>query len=39
MRQYVDLRHGDTPAAVSIARTVRDTLVVGGIELKSFTDG
>jgi UPF0271 protein len=31
--------HGDTPAAVSIARTVRDTLVVGGIELKSFTDG
>ncbi|CAN7745862.1 LamB/YcsF family protein [Rhizobium sp. LjRoot258] len=31
--------HGDTPAAVSIARTVRDTLVGGGIELKSFTDG
>lgn len=31
--------HGDTPAAVSIARAVRDALVSDGVELKSFTDG
>lgn len=31
--------HGDTPAAVSIARAVRDTLVANGVELKGFLDG
>ncbi|MER9203853.1 LamB/YcsF family protein [Mesorhizobium sp. M0933] len=30
--------HGDTPAAVSIARAVRDALVSNDVELKSFTD-
>ncbi|MDL2410310.1 5-oxoprolinase subunit PxpA [Rhizobium calliandrae] len=29
--------HGDTPAAVSIARTLRESLVKGGVELKPFT--
>ncbi|MCA1408606.1 LamB/YcsF family protein [Ensifer sp. IC3342] len=31
--------HGDTPAAVSIARSVRDALVQNGVALKSFTHG
>ncbi|ARQ13279.1 LamB/YcsF family protein (plasmid) [Rhizobium etli] len=31
--------HGDTSAAVSIARAVRDALVSDGVELKSFNDG
>ncbi|UWU25409.1 LamB/YcsF family protein (plasmid) [Rhizobium sp. CB3060] len=31
--------HGDTPAAVSIARAVRDALVGNGVELQSFNDG
>ncbi|ASP73323.1 LamB/YcsF family protein [Sinorhizobium meliloti] len=31
--------HGDTMAAVSIARSVRDALVQDGVELKSFTHG
>jgi UPF0271 protein len=30
--------HGDTPAAVSIARTLRQTLEARGVELKSFVD-
>ncbi|KKA10843.1 hypothetical protein VP03_27110 [Sinorhizobium meliloti] len=31
--------HGDTPAAVSIARSVREELVRNGVKLKSFTHG
>ncbi len=31
--------HGDTPAAVSIARAVRDALIQDGVELKSFIHG
>lgn len=31
--------HGDTPAAVSIARSVREALAQDGVELKSFTHG
>jgi UPF0271 protein len=31
--------HGDTPAAVAVARTLRDTLVSRGIELKAFAHG
>jgi UPF0271 protein len=31
--------HGDTPAAVVIAHTLRDTLVSRGVELKSFAHG
>ncbi|MGE4064506.1 MAG: LamB/YcsF family protein [Rhodospirillaceae bacterium] len=31
--------HGDTPAAVAIARTVRETLADRGIALKSFVNG
>ncbi len=31
--------HGDTPAAVSIARSVREALVQVGVEMKSFTHG
>lgn len=31
--------HGDTQAAVAIARAVRDALSSGGVELKSFVDG
>jgi len=31
--------HGDTPAAVQIARAVRDALNRGGVQLKSFVDG
>ncbi len=31
--------HGDTPAAVSIAQAVRDTLLSEGVVLKSFVDG
>lgn len=30
--------HGDTPAAISIARSVRHALVSNGFELKSFTN-
>lgn len=30
--------HGDTPAAVAIARTLRRTLEARGVELKSFVD-
>ena len=30
--------HGDTPAAVPIARTLRPTLEARGVELKSFVD-
>jgi len=30
--------HGDTPAAISIARTLRQTLEARGVELKSFVD-
>lgn len=30
--------HGDTPAAVVIARTLRETLEARGVELKSFVD-
>jgi UPF0271 protein len=30
--------HGDTPAAVSIARRLRDTLASRGVELKPFAD-
>lgn len=30
--------HGDTPAAVAIARTLRQTLEARGVELKSFVD-
>ncbi|MER9474935.1 5-oxoprolinase subunit PxpA [Mesorhizobium sp. M0520] len=31
--------HGDTPAAVAIARTLRDMLFNRGVELKPFVDG
>ncbi|MEI5680773.1 5-oxoprolinase subunit PxpA [Mesorhizobium sp. CCNWLW179-1] len=31
--------HGDTPAAVSIARRVRHTIIAQGIELRPFVDG
>lgn len=31
--------HGDTPAAVAIARTLRDMLVSRSVELKPFVDG
>ncbi|QRM33019.1 LamB/YcsF family protein [Microvirga sp. VF16] len=31
--------HGDTPSAVAVARTLRDTLISQGIELKAFTNG
>ena len=31
--------HGDTPAAVAVARTLRETLVSRGIELKAFAHG
>lgn len=31
--------HGDTPAAVAIARTLRETLAAEGIALKPFTHG
>ncbi|MBL8581085.1 MAG: LamB/YcsF family protein [Rhizobiaceae bacterium] len=31
--------HGDTPEAVSIARTLRERLVGGGVALGSFADG
>ncbi|KLK89893.1 hypothetical protein AA309_28830 [Microvirga vignae] len=31
--------HGDTPAAVAIARTLRDRLIDNGVELKSFAHG
>ncbi|MES0160302.1 MULTISPECIES: 5-oxoprolinase subunit PxpA [unclassified Mesorhizobium] len=31
--------HGDTPAAVAVARNLRNTLVSRGVELKSFIDG
>ncbi len=30
--------HGDNPAAVALARTLRDTLAARGVELKSFAD-
>ena len=30
--------HGDNPAAVALARALRDTLAVRGVELKSFAD-
>jgi UPF0271 protein len=31
--------HGDTPAAVDVARALRDRLTRGGVELKSFANG
>lgn len=31
--------HGDTPAAVAIARSVREALIGDGVELKNFTHG